>query len=48
MLINSQLTINQGSNLKLKLGDQLYNQLSRLDFLRNRTVGKPLYLNIVE
>lgn len=48
MLRNSQLTINQGSNLKLKLGEQLYNQLSRLEFLRNRTVGKPLYLNIVE
>lgn len=48
MLINSELTINQGSNLKLKLGDQLYNQLSRLEFLRNRTVGKPLDLNIVE
>ncbi len=48
MLINSELTINQGSNLKLKLGDQRYNQLSRLEFLRNRTVGKPLYLDIVE
>lgn len=48
MLINSEITINQGSNLKLKLGDQRYNQLSRLDFLRNRTVGKPLDLDIVE
>lgn len=45
---NSELTINQGSNLKLKLADQLYDQFSRLEFLRNRTVGKPLDLNIVE
>lgn len=48
MLINSELTVNQGSNLKLKLGDQRYNHLSRLEFLRNLTVGKPLYLDIVE
>lgn len=48
MLINSELTINQGSNLKLKLGDRRYNQLSRLEFLRNGTVGKPLYLHVVE
>jgi hypothetical protein len=42
MLKNSELTINQGSNLKFKLGDQRYNQFFRLEFLRNRTVGKPL------
>lgn len=48
MLKNSGLTINQGSNLKLKLGDIRYNQFCRLEFLQNRTVGKPLYLNIVE
>jgi hypothetical protein len=42
MLKNSELTINQGSNLKFKLGNQRYEQLSRLEFLRNRTVGKPL------
>ncbi|WP_196509409.1 hypothetical protein [Nostoc sp. NZL] len=45
---NSELTINQGSNLKLKLGDQRYEQFSRVEVLRNRTVGKPLDLNIVE
>ncbi|WP_335035267.1 hypothetical protein [Nostoc sp.] len=45
---NSELTINQGSNLKLKLGDQRYEQLSRVELLRDRTVGKPLELNIGE
>jgi hypothetical protein len=45
MVKNSELTINQGSNLKFKLGDQRYNHFSRLEFLRNRTVGKPLKLN---
>jgi hypothetical protein len=48
MLKNSELTVNQGSNLKLKLGDQRYEKFSRLEVLRNRTVGKPLELNIVE
>jgi hypothetical protein len=49
MLTNSELTINQGSNLKLKLGDQRYDdRFPGLEFLWNRTVGKPLDLNIVE
>lgn len=48
MLKNSELTINQGSNLKLKLADKRYNQFYRLEFLQNHTVGKPLDLNIVE
>lgn len=47
MLKNSELRVNQGSNLKLNLGDKRYEDFSRTDFLRNRTVGKPL-LNIVE
>jgi hypothetical protein len=42
MLTNSELTINQGSNLKLKLGDQRYDdRFPGLEFLWNRTVGKP-------
>lgn len=45
---NSQVTINQGSNLKFKLADQQYDQFYRLEFFRNRTVGKPLKLNVVE
>lgn len=48
MLKNSDLTINQGSNLKFKLGDQRYEQFYRVEFLRNRTVGKPLELNMVK
>ncbi len=48
MLKNSELTTNQGYNLKLKLGEQRYAQFYRLEFLQNRTVGKPLKLNIVE
>jgi hypothetical protein len=48
MLKNSELTINQGSNLKFKLGDQRYGQFSRLEVLRNRTFGKPPEFNIVE
>lgn len=46
MLKNSELSINEGSNLKLKLGDKRYEQLSRTEILRNRTIGKPL-LNIM-
>lgn len=42
MLKNSELTINQGSNLKFKLGGQQYDKFSRLEFLWNRAVGKPL------
>jgi hypothetical protein len=48
MLKNSELRINQGSNLKLKLGEQKYEYFSRTEVLRNRTIGKPLWLNIVE
>ncbi|MEH2139506.1 hypothetical protein [Nostoc sp.] len=48
MLTNSELTINQGSNLKLKVGEQRYEQFSRVEVLHDRTVGKPLDLNIVE
>ena len=44
MLKKSELTINQGSNLKFKLGYQRYDNFSRLEFLWNRTVGKPLKL----
>jgi hypothetical protein len=44
MLKNSELTINQGSNLKLKLGDKRSDKFFRLEFLRNRTVGKPLFI----
>ncbi|MEH2163089.1 MAG: hypothetical protein V7K38_19195 [Nostoc sp.] len=45
MLKNSELTINQGSNLKLKLGEQGYEHFSsRVEVVRDRAVGKPLEL----
>jgi len=48
MLKNSELRVNQGSNLKLKLGNQQYEPFYRTKILRNRTIGKPLKLNVVE
>jgi len=48
MLRNSELRINHGSKLKLKLGDKRHEYLSRNGVLRNLTIGKPLKLNIVE
>ncbi|MCP6762999.1 MAG: hypothetical protein NHB32_30475 [Fischerella sp. CENA71] len=48
MVKNSELKVNQGSNLKLKLGEQRYELFSRTEVLRNRTIGKPLNLNMVE
>jgi hypothetical protein len=48
MLKNSELKVNHGSNLKLKFGDKQYDDFSRVEFLRNRTIVKPLKLNVVE
>ncbi|MGH1392424.1 MAG: hypothetical protein ACRAVC_00090 [Trichormus sp.] len=48
MLNNTEIGINQGANLKLKLGEQKYEIFSRIEVLRNLTIGKPLKLNIAE
>lgn len=48
MLNNSELRVNQGARLKLKLGNERYENFSRTEVFHNRTIGKPLISNIVE
>ncbi|MBD2198280.1 MULTISPECIES: hypothetical protein [Calothrix] len=47
MLNNTELQVNQGANLKLKLGEEQDELFSRTAVCRNRTIGKPLKLSIV-
>lgn len=44
MLNNSDKNVNQGCNLKWKPGNSCSEQVSKIEFLRNRTIGKPLLI----
>jgi hypothetical protein len=48
MLKNRELRVNQGARLKLKLGNERYENYSRTEVFQNRTIGKPLISKIVE
>lgn len=45
MLNNSDQNVNQGCNLKWKPGYNCSGQASKIEFLRNRTIGKPLLID---